>query len=86
MNKAAARPSTEFAPFTSLLSLTNITHTFETSDILYFQGALHDQRKPGAVRFSTATARDQFARSVWKDVRPPPHIWTLAERDRKSVV
>ncbi|KAL8281330.1 hypothetical protein RQP46_006364 [Phenoliferia psychrophenolica] len=86
-NKAAARPQIEYAPFSSLLSLSSLTSLppHASSDILYFDGNIHDFRKPGSLRFSTAVARDAFARSVQRDIRPPPAVWALAGKVVKKI-
>lgn len=52
---------------------------FRDADIVYLPGDLHDQRKAGAVRFSTPEARDYFANSILESVRPPPIYSDFAE-------
>ncbi|KWU45804.1 hypothetical protein RHOSPDRAFT_6890, partial [Rhodotorula sp. JG-1b] len=81
MNKAVARPVVELAlksnvqPFTALLDSVS-----PQADIVYLAGNLHDQRKPGGLRFSTAAARNNFTRTVVKGFRPPREIRQVGER------
>lgn len=89
MNKAVARPVVELAlksklqPFTTLLDETN--STYSKADIVYLAGNLHDQRKPGGVRFSTAAARDDFTRMVVRGIRAPREIRQVGERLAKRM-
>ena len=81
MNKALATPSTEFTPFSSLLSFSTFSNTepYSSASLLFFPGAYHDQRKPGTIRFGTPEARDDFARLGTEGIRPPAGIVRLGE-------
>ncbi|KAL8276549.1 hypothetical protein RQP46_011039 [Phenoliferia psychrophenolica] len=64
MSKAVALPTTEYAFPSSLLSLHNLSLSHTSADILYIQGDVHLHRKPGAVLFATADARDREMDSI----------------------
>lgn len=76
MNKAAARPSIEVALRSKVQSFTTTLSAAPYADasIVYLQGDLHDQRKPGGVYFTTAEARDGFIEMVLKGIRAPSTV------------
>ncbi|KAK4701335.1 hypothetical protein P7C70_g4899, partial [Phenoliferia sp. Uapishka_3] len=80
MNKAVSRPITEYAPLTSLRPLLPLSSSHQSASILFYQGDLHDQRKPGTLRFSTESARKGFTFDVRQSIRPPRGVWDLALR------
>ncbi|THH17349.1 hypothetical protein EW146_g3462 [Bondarzewia mesenterica] len=49
-------------------------------DVVLLAGELHLGRKPGALRFTTTTARDDFARTVLYHLRPTDNVLDLARR------
>jgi hypothetical protein len=76
MNKAAARPSIEVALRSKVQSLTTTLSAppYADASIVYLQGDLHDQRKPGGVYFTSAEARDGFIEMVLKGIRAPSKV------------
>ncbi|KAM0751933.1 hypothetical protein T439DRAFT_300919 [Meredithblackwellia eburnea MCA 4105] len=63
-------PTLPFAP---------LSPPYSSSETLYIPGALHDQRPPGALYFSTPSARQRFTHDV-RGVRPPPWVWDLGRQ------
>ncbi|GAA5850952.1 hypothetical protein JCM8547_009140 [Rhodosporidiobolus lusitaniae] len=76
MNKAISRPVVEIALRSKVQSLTTTLSapSFADADIVYLQGNLHDQRKPGGVYFTTADGRDEFIEMVLKGIRAPSRV------------
>ncbi|GAA6000739.1 hypothetical protein JCM10207_004633 [Rhodosporidiobolus poonsookiae] len=81
MNKAVTRPTTEVALRSKVESLTSTLSSapFADASIVYLQGNLHDQRKPGGLHFSTAAARDDFASMVLRGMHAPQRIREVGE-------
>ncbi|GAA5826315.1 hypothetical protein JCM11251_007251 [Rhodosporidiobolus azoricus] len=81
MNKAMARPSVELAlrSKTHPLTTTLDSPPFASASIVYLQGNLHDQRKPGGVYFTTSSARDEFTKLVLGGIRAPAPIRAVGE-------
>lgn len=76
MSKALVTPSLEFSFLHTLRPLVPSLPEHSTS-LLYIPGDLHDQRHPGALRFSTPQARDEFVEMVTEGIRPPRKIREL---------
>lgn len=75
MNKALVTPSIEYTFLRSIRPFSSLpTSSFSTNSILYIPGDLHDLRHPGAIRFTTASARQQFIDIVQKTLRGPKGI------------
>ncbi|KAH7911165.1 hypothetical protein BJ138DRAFT_1007149 [Hygrophoropsis aurantiaca] len=51
-----------------------------TADVLFLRGEVHWGRKPGAMRFTTSTARDGYSDMVLHQLRMTDNILQLAER------
>ncbi|KAL8279182.1 hypothetical protein RQP46_008438 [Phenoliferia psychrophenolica] len=75
MNHALAFPSYDFAPDNDLRFLTYMDPAVQ---ILSFHGGYHDQRRPGAVRYTTAAMRASFADVVMRAIRPPKRYHVVA--------
>ncbi|KAK4699967.1 hypothetical protein P7C70_g6285, partial [Phenoliferia sp. Uapishka_3] len=78
MNKALARPATEYVPSSLTIPLHPLPARALNTSILYYKGDLQSQ-KAGALRFSAPSARDAFALSVRDSIRPPQVVRDLAE-------
>jgi hypothetical protein len=82
MSKALALPSIDLVqrnrirPFTGAVA----QEPFGSASIVYVQGDLHDQRKPGSLRFTTDEAREAYVEMVLKGIRPPKRYRILGER------
>lgn len=87
MNKALSRPTIEIAlrPKTKALTTTLSSPPYKEASIVYLQGNLHDQRKPGSVYFSTRKARDDFTKTVVNGIRAPKRIRIVGERAAKRM-
>lgn len=87
MNKALSRPTIEIAlrSKTQALTATLSSPPYNDTSIIYLQGNLHDQRKPGSVYFSTRKARDDFTEMVVNGIRAPKRIRILGERVAKRM-
>lgn len=53
--------------------------------VLLLEGELHLGRKPGNVRFTSIKGREDYARIVLYDIRPPPWATQLADRIIKKM-
>ncbi|KAL8286943.1 hypothetical protein RQP46_003949 [Phenoliferia psychrophenolica] len=82
MNHALAFPSCDFVPTGHTRSLASMDNN---ASIFIFHGGYHDRRRPGAVRFTTAAARDDFANVVMRAIRPPERYRVVAERVAKRM-
>ncbi|GAA5979011.1 hypothetical protein JCM10908_002772 [Rhodotorula pacifica] len=82
MNKALSHPTIELALASKVqaLSTTLEAKPYKDADIVYLAGNLHDQRKPGGVRFSTSEARDDFTNTIVRGLRAPREIRQVGER------
>ncbi|GAA5927596.1 hypothetical protein JCM1841_002349 [Sporobolomyces salmonicolor] len=82
MNKALSRPSVSLALRSHTQSLTTSLSLlpYANASIVYLQGNLHDQRKPGSIYFSTPQARDAFTEMVVRGVRAPRAVREVGER------
>lgn len=83
MNKAVSHPTVELALATQVRPLSTALlerREARDADIVYLAGNLHDQRKPGGVRFSTAGARDAFTHLVVRGIRAPREVRTVGAR------
>ncbi|GAA5824421.1 hypothetical protein JCM5353_005032 [Sporobolomyces roseus] len=87
MNKALSRPTIEIAlrSKTQALTATLSSPPYNDTSIVYLQGNLHDQRKPGSVYFSTRKARDDFTEMVVNGIRAPKRIRIVGERVAKRM-
>ncbi|CAG8689415.1 14936_t:CDS:2 [Acaulospora colombiana] len=79
--KTVVKPIRQVAPLPSLRSLT-LDFSFKRypQRVLLLEGELHLGRKPGGLRFTSVAAREDYARIVLQDLRPPEWVHTLASR------
>jgi len=87
MNKALSRPTIEITLRSKTQGLTTTLSSppYANASIVYLQGNLHDQRKPGSVYFSTQKARDDFTEMVVRGIRAPNRIRIVGERIAKRM-
>lgn len=81
MSKALALPVVDLVQRNRIRTLTGQLggEPFGSASIVYLPGDLHDQRKPGGLRFTSAEARKGFVDMVLKGVRPPRRYTALGE-------
>lgn len=73
MSKALALPVIEFTPrkFARPLSTELSMGKYADASIIHIPGDVHDQRKAGALRFTSPEGRQEFVDFVIQGVRPP---------------
>ncbi|KAK4052037.1 Cell division control protein 7 [Microbotryomycetes sp. JL201] len=88
MSKALVLPTIDSVQRSRIRSLSSQlgNEPFVSADIVYLPGDLHDQRKPGGLRFSTQEAREGFVKMILESVRAPVKYEKLGEMlaDRMS--
>jgi hypothetical protein len=79
--KTVVKPVRQVAPLPSLRSLTlDFSFRRYPQRVLLLEGELHLGRKPGSVRFTSVQGREEYARIVLRDIRPPEWVRVLATR------
>ncbi|KAF8316114.1 hypothetical protein DL93DRAFT_2056528 [Clavulina sp. PMI_390] len=78
MMKTVTKNSVEVAPTSHLRGLWD-EYGESDADVVFFEGEIHSDTKPGGVRFSSATARSNFASMVLTSVQPMAPVRLLAE-------
>jgi hypothetical protein len=79
--KAVVNPMRQVTPMGYLHgAVEEFSKTRYPQRVLLFEGELHLGRKPGFVRYTSIKGRDDFARIVLHDMRPPPWAERLAHR------
>ncbi|PVG04811.1 hypothetical protein CPB86DRAFT_18038 [Serendipita vermifera] len=79
--KTVVKPIRQVAPVPSLRSLTlDFSFRRYPQRVLLLEGELHLGRKPGSLRFTSVKAREDYARIVLQDLRPPEWVRVLASR------
>ncbi|KAM0788031.1 hypothetical protein ACM66B_006230 [Microbotryomycetes sp. NB124-2] len=88
MSKALVLPSIDSVQRSRIRSLSSQlgNEPFVSADIVYLPGDLHDQRKPGGLRFTTKEAREGFVKMILDSVRAPVKYEQLGQilADRMS--
>ncbi|KAG8936607.1 hypothetical protein FRC02_000600 [Tulasnella sp. 418] len=76
--KSVIVPTRQVAPYSRLKGLVD-DYGDSSETVLVLRGETHLRRKPGALRFTTPTARDSFTRAVLYSMRPPANVRKLAQ-------
>lgn len=79
MNKAVTALATEYTYTSNVVPLVTDRRAKSPNTILYIPGEVHDQRKPGVVRFTSARERQDFIDFVVNSIQPPRPISVVAE-------
>lgn len=82
MSKGLALPSIDLVQRSRIRTLTGQLGgaPYGTAAIVYLPGDLHDQRKPGGLRFTTAEARQGFVDTILHGIRPPRKFTALGQK------
>ncbi|KAF7984549.1 hypothetical protein HWV62_13743 [Athelia sp. TMB] len=77
--KNVVNPIRQVAPRDSLRGFKEKFGQFD-EDVLYLEGEIHYERKPGGLRFTTPENRDVFSQLVLYHIRPTHKVYELAAK------